>query len=235
MKLKSIFFTMLTMFLAVACNSKNTEQVLSPEAFNDKIKQTPNAIVLDVRTPGEFAEGYLDKAINIDINGSNFESEISKLDKNKTYFVYCLSGKRSASAASYMRSNGFTSVINLDGGILAWQAKKLPIVQTSASATPDKISMDAYQKLITSDTLVLVDYYAPWCAPCMKMKPMLEQLEKEYAGKVKVVRLNIDENKALTQTLNIEAIPIVKTFLKGKEIWTHKGYIEKDELVKQLK
>lgn len=232
MNIRFFSFIAAIVLFTVACNSQNTGQVLAPAAFKDKMAQTPDAVILDVRTPEEFAGGYIAKAVNVDFNGSAFQEEIAKLDKSKTYLVYCLSGKRSASAASYMRDNGFKNVINLEGGILAWQSQHLPLV--TGTPVEDKISMQAYTQMITSDTAVLVDYYAPWCAPCIKMKPMLEEVAKEYAGKVKVIRLDIAENKNLAQELNIVEIPILKLFVKGKEAWTHQGYIEKAELVKHL-
>jgi len=222
------------MLFFVSCNSQNAVQVLNPTAFSQKINETNNAFVLDVRTPEEFAEGYIANAQNINYNGSNFEAEIAKLDKSKTYFVYCLSGKRSASAASYMRTNGFKNVINLEGGILTWQNKNLPLVTASTAPVVDKISIDEYNKMINSGTKVLIDYYAPWCAPCIKMKPMLEELAKEYDGKVKVIRLDINENKQLAKQLNIVEIPVLKIFENGKETWNHNGFITKEDLKKQL-
>jgi len=233
MNIKFLSFFFATILISVSCNSQNAEQVLNPAAFSQKISNTPDAVILDVRTPGEFAGGFIANAVNIDYNGADFNGEVSKLDKNKTYLVYCLSGKRSASAAAYMRSNGFKNVINLEGGILAWQGNNLPLATTTALAA-DKISFDAYTQMITSDTMVLVDYYAPWCAPCIKMKPMLEEISNEYAGKVKVIRLDINENKELAKKLNIVEIPVLKIFVKGKETWTHQGYIEKADLIKQF-
>lgn len=86
-----------------------------------KIKKDENAIVVDVRTPAEIAEGYITGAtVFADINGNNFESEIGKLDKNRTYIVYCRSGARSSRASEYMINNGFTKVYNLSGGISNW-------------------------------------------------------------------------------------------------------------------
>ncbi|MEN9449221.1 MAG: hypothetical protein RJA25_2511 [Bacteroidota bacterium] len=232
MNIKLFSFLLSIVLFSAACNSQNAEQSLDAKAFSDKIKKSPEVVILDVRTPGEFAGGFIEKAQNIDYNGPEFADKVAGLDKDKTYLVYCLSGARSAGAAGYMRSNGFKHVINLKGGILAWQADNLPI----AASVPeqDKISKEAYTQMITSDTTVIVDYYAPWCAPCLKMEPMLNELAKEYQGKVKIIRLNIDENKKLASDLGIVAIPIIKKFEKGKETWTHKGYIEKTDLVKNL-
>lgn len=233
MNIKFLSFLLTAIVMSVSCNSQNAGQVLSPAAFNQKISTATDVVVLDVRTPGEFAGGFIANALNIDYNDADFNAEIAKLDKNKTYLVYCLSGKRSASAAAYMRSNGFKEVLNLEGGILAWQGNNLPIT-TTAAPVADKISFEAYTQMITSDTMVLVDYFAPWCAPCIKMKPMLEEITKEYAGKVKVIRLDINENKELAKKLNIVEIPILKIFKKGNETWMHQGYIEKADLIKQF-
>lgn len=90
----------------------------------DKVKAEKNAIVIDVRTPGEVAEGYIDGATKfIDVNGANFEAEMAKLDKTVNYIVYCRSGGRSMNASNYMIQNGFTNVHNLQGGILGWTGK----------------------------------------------------------------------------------------------------------------
>jgi rhodanese-related sulfurtransferase len=110
-----------------ACGSKtgktsSAAQVkdLMPDEFK-ALGHKENAIVLDVRTPGEIDEGYIDGAdLFIDYNGCCFNEEIAKLDKNKTYLVYCRSGGRSCSAADLMVKNGFKEVYNLKGGIKNW-------------------------------------------------------------------------------------------------------------------
>ena len=74
-----------------------------------------------MRTPGEVSEGYIDGAtLFIDYNGSNFDSKISKLDKSKSYIIYCHSGGRSARAFELMASKGFKKLYNLEGGISGW-------------------------------------------------------------------------------------------------------------------
>ena len=100
-----------------------------PQEFASKLKSSANPVVLDVRTPTEFASGHLAQAKNIDWNGNNFEKQVASLNKSNPVFVYCLRGGRSASAADKMRSMGFKSVIELEGGIAKWQEAKLPITR----------------------------------------------------------------------------------------------------------
>lgn len=82
------------------------------------------AIILDVRTPDEMNNGVIEGAsLFINLYGGTFDQELTKLDKTKTYIVYCHSGNRSAKAASIMLSKGFTSIYNLQGGITDWKGK----------------------------------------------------------------------------------------------------------------
>ncbi len=92
---------------------------LAGAEFIDKYTNTPNAMLIDVRTPGEFNTGHIDQAINIDFENSTFVSEIKKLDTTKTYFVYCRSGNRSGQAISVMKSNGIKNIYELNGGIIS--------------------------------------------------------------------------------------------------------------------
>lgn len=118
-----------SMLLLNSCNSVQSQvpgTSLPPVEFAEKIKAMPFAPVIDVRTPEEFAEGHLQNARNIDWNGNNFQAEILKLDKSIAVFIYCHSGKRSAAAASKMRSEGFKEVYELQGGITKWREDNLP-------------------------------------------------------------------------------------------------------------
>jgi len=83
--------------------------------------KAPGTVVLDVRTPAEYASGHLPAAKNIDIEGPDFAAGIGALDKNATYAVYCRSGNRSGTALEQMTAAGFTHVYDLAGGIGAWQ------------------------------------------------------------------------------------------------------------------
>lgn len=92
---------------------------LNTREFLTKFKTTPDAVLLDVRTPGEVAAGKVEGAVNIDFFSPQFAAKAGKLDKNKTYFIYCRSGNRSANACKVMHNMGFTKLYNLAGGVNA--------------------------------------------------------------------------------------------------------------------
>lgn len=103
--------------LLAGCGSGSSAavQTVDPQAFLSTASQT-GTIVVDVRTPAEFAAGHLDGAVNIDVEAPTFDAGIAKLDKNATYAVYCHSGRRSGLATDAMVKAGFTHVYNLTGG-----------------------------------------------------------------------------------------------------------------------
>jgi rhodanese-related sulfurtransferase len=81
----------------------------------------PSYVILDVRTPDEFKEGHIKNALNIDYRSQDFREKINKLDKNKTYLVYCRSGHRSGESSKIMAELGFKNIYNF-GGIIDWKA-----------------------------------------------------------------------------------------------------------------
>ncbi len=104
------------------------ENITPEEAFTliQNNQNNPDFAIIDVRTPEEVASGYIANAINIDFHSPAFYEKISKLDKNKTYLIYCQSGNRSGKALDIMAELNFREVYNILGGILAWKAEGLP-------------------------------------------------------------------------------------------------------------
>jgi rhodanese-related sulfurtransferase len=113
--------------LLAGCSSSSSAIDLSVTEFSAKVAEA-GVITLDVRTPGEFAEGYIQGARLIDFQSGNFENEIAALDKNATYAVYCRSGNRSGQAVKVMQDVGFTNVFNMNGGVIDWANAGLPLV-----------------------------------------------------------------------------------------------------------
>lgn len=89
----------------------------------------PGVTIIDVRTPDEFAAAHVEGAVNMNVEGPDFQAQIATLDKNGTVAVYCHSGRRSQMAADQMASAGFTKIINLKGGIADLASAGAPIVQ----------------------------------------------------------------------------------------------------------
>jgi|TARA_B100002019_G_scaffold237756_1_gene212658 rhodanese-related sulfurtransferase len=97
---------------------------LSQTEWAKALTKQPEAVILDVRTEEEFESGYIPNAKNIDLRmGPGFIDEINTLEKNKSYYVYCRSGARSAQAVQLMRDLGFNETYNLLGGILDWEGE----------------------------------------------------------------------------------------------------------------
>jgi rhodanese-related sulfurtransferase/glutaredoxin len=90
-------------------------------------KSNENFVLLDIRTPEETATGIISGAETLDFYADNFSQEVDKLDKNKTYFIYCRSGNRSAATADIMKLKRFTNIYNMEGGINDWVSNGYPI------------------------------------------------------------------------------------------------------------
>lgn len=233
------------MFALFGCNgnNNNTSETSNVKLSNIDAQQFKTAIenndaitLIDVRTEDEYNAGHIDGALNININGSSFADEIAKLDKNKPVYVYCLSGGRSSNAANYMSQQGFKEIYNMQGGIMAWNNAKFETVQGPADKIPSKnlISADAFNKIINTQPLVLVDFYAPWCAPCKVLSPIVEEVEKEM-GVFKLQKVNYDDiDDAVKNSAQITTVPLLVLYKNGKEVWKNKGVIKKEALIEAI-
>jgi thioredoxin 1 len=90
------------------------------------------------------------------------------------------------------------------------------------------------QEVIRSDRPVLVDFWAPWCGPCQVMIPIMEELSKEMEGKVKVGKINVDENPNIASQYGVMSIPTIKIFVGGKIVKEFVGVQNKDVLKDEL-
>jgi phage shock protein E len=126
--MKKVIALIASVLLLAGCSSSASGVTnMNVSEFSQKITET-GVVTLDVRTPGEFAEGHIEGAQLIDFQSGNFENEIASLDKNATYAVYCRSGNRSGQAVKVMHDAGFHNVYNLNGGVIDWANAGLPLV-----------------------------------------------------------------------------------------------------------
>ena len=124
----AVLIALSAVLLTGCSNGNESAMTLDAVAFEAKTQEA-GVVILDVRTKAEFDEGHIANAININVESNEFLSEISKLDKSKTYAVYCRSGRRSADALAKMTNKQFISLSHLDGGVIDWTNAGLPLVK----------------------------------------------------------------------------------------------------------
>lgn len=230
--MKNTFLSIL-FFTLFACSnqSQNTTglQLVSANEFSEQLHKHPTAQILDVRTTEEFAGGHLEGAINMNIYDTDFDQRLESLDKSKPVFVYCKAGGRSGDAATRLSNMGFKEVFDMKGGFMAWTSAGLPSSKAEITVA-EKFTPADFDKLMASTTPILIDYYAPWCGPCKKMEPVLNQLSIEFNGKIQIVRINVDEAPQVIKQQNIENIPVVSCIKAGKEIKRTNGFQDEQAL-----
>lgn len=131
-----LFSSLLLSLMLVSCESQSQSQATTTQAAPEvprgpfenidapdfkKLMANPNTVVIDVRTPGEIAEGKIEGALEMDFYQPDFKDRIQALDKDKTYLIYCRSGGRSKSACQMMNQMGFESLYNLRAGYTDWE------------------------------------------------------------------------------------------------------------------
>lgn len=223
-------------FLALCCMTTTTllaqgGENISVHDFSNRLKKEnrTNINLIDVRTPGEFNSGHLKQAANIDYNDRKFLMEVRSLDKNKPTYIYCRSGGRSAGAMEKMKAEGFTKIYNMEGGIKAWNAAHLPL-SAPEGYSESGLSMKEFKKMVNQDVPVLVDFTASWCGPCKIMKPSVKKLAKTYPKDIKVIYIDVDQNKELVNEIGIQAMPTLHLYKKGRLSRKKVGLLSYQEL-----
>lgn len=194
-----------------------------------------DGILLDTRTVAEYNRGHIAGAKLIDLQDPNIRTTLLALPKNKTLYTYCYSGSRSNSVAAFLSQNGYTKIYNLQRGIIDWTNNGFALTtdtNTSTQSSTGTISTTEFQKIITSKELVFVDFYAPWCAPCKQMMPMIEELKKEYNGRIKIVTINSDVNKEVSKKAGVTSVPYLVLYKNGKPVYIKDKLAQKAELKK---
>jgi thioredoxin 1 len=121
----------------------------------------------------------------------------------------------------------------MKGGYLKWSSAGKPI-EAIASPASASMTLGQYKQMIGSTGVVLIDFYAPWCSPCIKMMPTLNKLSAEYKNKVRIETISYDTQKSLARELGIEEIPAFLLYKNGKLIIRKNGYLEEADFRKML-
>ncbi|NOZ45823.1 MAG: hypothetical protein GXO79_03480 [Chlorobi bacterium] len=227
--------TLLIFFITITLqfNAQNNviHNISSVEFY--KLIQAGKNVLLDVRTKSEFENEHIKDASNLNFYALDFKNKLDLLHKDEKIFLYCTTGYRSAKVADILKNKGFTNIYNLEKGIMDWNLKKLPVVKGAIAEKNkiDKYTIDKFNNLIDTDSLVFIDFYAPWCGPCRKMMPMIDSLKVEYFTKIKMVKINADASKKLNLYLQTSSVPLIEIYKDKKVIYKKEGLITRDELV----
>lgn len=128
--MKRVLYLLLITFIFISCDAqqKKGTELLAPQQFSQEMAKDKGQLI-DVRTPKEYKAGHLDGATNIHLYDQDFNDRINKLDKDKTVYVYCKAGGRSAEAVESLKLNGFQHIVELKGGTDAWTEAGQPLKQ----------------------------------------------------------------------------------------------------------
>lgn len=223
--------SLVTVLVFISCSAQEKTN-LDANEFEKAIQQK-NIQVLDVRTSGEYQAGHIQNALQANWNNkTEFSSRVQYVDKDKPVYVYCLAGGRSAAAAGWMRENGYKQVYELTGGMNAWRAASKPV---EGVAGEHQMTLAEFQAMIPADSVCLVDIGAKWCPPCVKLAPVLAELEKEMAGKMKLVKIDAGTQTEIMKELGVVGLPGLLVYKNGQQTWKHEGFATKEELLQQLK
>ncbi len=94
---------------------------------------------------------------------------------------------------------------------------------------------EKFNKIIESDTPVLIDFFADWCGPCKMLSPILEDVKSELGDEVKIIKIDVDKNQALAAKYQVRGVPTMLLFKNGKQLWRQSGVLQKDDLINTIK
>lgn len=94
--------------------------------------------------------------------------------------------------------------------------------------------MSKFGELISSEKLVLADFFATWCGPCKSLAPILENVSQRAKGKVKIVKIDVDKNQSLAGKLNVRGVPTLILYKDGIQVWRQSGVVPADQLLKLI-
>ncbi|SMC57528.1 thioredoxin [Cellulophaga tyrosinoxydans] len=92
----------------------------------------------------------------------------------------------------------------------------------------------SFDKIIDSETPVLIDFFADWCGPCKMLAPILTQVKSDLGDKIKVIKIDVDKNQSLAAKYQVKGVPTMLLFKNGKQVWRQSGVLQKNDIIKVI-
>ena len=226
MNIKTLLFASLLSFTSLSLSAQTP--TLPFDAFESKLAQAGNrAQILDARSAEEYTQNHLKGAISFSVaDQADFAKKTQQLDKAAPVFIYSIGNGRSGQLARQLREAGFADVTELPGGLSNWIGSGRPVESTVGPG----LSLAEFQSQLQSNKLVLVDFGSRYCGSCKKLAPTVDELEKEHAAGLKVIRIEAYDNKALLKELGIRSLPTLVLYKSDREVWKKAGVTPKSEI-----
>lgn len=94
--------------------------------------------------------------------------------------------------------------------------------------------MEKFNEMINGEQLTLVDFFATWCGPCKMMHPILEQLKEKMGDDIRILKVDVDKNEALSMRYRIQSVPTLMLFKKGEMLWRQSGAMSLNDLMQKI-
>ncbi|MEL1254018.1 thioredoxin domain-containing protein [Flavobacterium sp. DGU38] len=224
--MKNILFknsiSALTLLFTVLVFAQNkSSNTVSLDVFYSKIQNEKNPQIIDARGAEEFALNHINGAVNFNLESKDYAKHIAALDKSRPVFTYSIGAGRSVWLADDLLKKGFKEAYSLEGGIANWIGNGKPFYVNSKS----KLTLDEYNKIIADNNTVLVDIGSKYCAPCKKVKPVLEAIKAEYGEKVKIVEIELEESPQVIADLKtVKVFPTLILYQNGQIVFKKEGF-----------
>lgn len=94
--------------------------------------------------------------------------------------------------------------------------------------------MASFSEIVNGDKPVLIDFYADWCGPCKMLSPIIQEVAKDLSGKVRVIKIDVDKNPALSGKFQIRGVPTMMLFKDGSPVWRQSGVLQKEQIINEI-
>ncbi|PTT04012.1 sulfurtransferase [Flavobacterium sp. HMWF030] len=217
---KNSITTAILLFTVLGFSQNKSSNTVTLDVFYSKIKSEKNPQIIDARGPEEFVLNHINGAVNFNLESKDYDQQIAKLDKTKPVFTYSIGAGRSVWLADDLLKKGFKEAYSLEGGIANWIGNGKPFYANSKS----KLTLTEYKKIISENKDVLVDIGSKYCAPCKKVKPILETIKAQYGEHLKIVEIELEDSPQVIADLKtVKVFPTLILYKDGKIVFKKEG------------